>query len=97
MSSVKATACCEGHWRPNPSTRWEDFEEGLRSTTGTADNVELCRASIGAKVVTVWLPKGAVIRLRRSRMDDTKLSFRYVYGQRRDNLIKITVTPGEQT
>jgi hypothetical protein len=43
-----------------------------------------CRASVGEKIVTVWLPKGAMIRLRRARWGDvpvTEQKFCHYYGR----------------
>ena len=87
-------ARCEWHWRASASHRWEAFQEDcIQQGFGEdGDNVQTCRASVGPKIVTVWLPAGAVIKFRRSRVKPDDLTFHYVYGRNRENLIKITVT-----
>lgn len=56
-----------------------------------------CRASVGNKLVTVWLPRGAVIRLKLGRFESRAEAFsrelRHTFGRYRDMQIRMTLTP----
>lgn len=76
--------------------KWHDYHWDHAAERGTwvhdGDEPEQCRASIGAKVVTVWLPRGAKIRLRLSRFaksdEPWTREFRHTYGFNRDRQIR---------
>lgn len=67
--SIPAIAECRWYWRDRARHEW----------VSQGDPVE-CRASIGDKVVTVWLPGGAVIKKRRPARPESLYSGRFVYG-----------------
>jgi hypothetical protein len=92
--------------------QWQDFNYAEREPgsalyrTGApiwVDRPEpptACRASLGSRILTVWLPQGAVIRCRLARFqpdtfDAMRDNFRHVFGSHermsRTN-IRITLT-----
>lgn len=81
----KAIAKCQWWWWHPATHKWVPDEE--------PNEVVDCRASIGNKIVTVWLPKGAMIRRRRPRTSDTALGheYRHTYGRDRDRQIRFTL------
>ncbi|MCC8942828.1 hypothetical protein H8A99_42080 [Bradyrhizobium sp. Arg68] len=81
QTKYQSVAYCSWSWRVAPGHPWESL--------GSPPSV--CRASVGEKIVTVWLPRGAVIRLRRARWRSDLGKYRHVYGRDRDNLIEIYV------
>jgi hypothetical protein len=52
----------DGKYTPIAYCTWHDLIDGVFEPD---DEPRICRASIGAKRITVWLPRGAVIRLGR--------------------------------
>lgn len=63
---------------------WEDWNYGHDHNgkpywVPSGDEPEACRASMGAKYLTVWLPKGAVIRMRLGRFGGTHMTERYTH------------------
>lgn len=82
---MDAIAQCQWFWR-NPVDRAWVAEDA-------ASAVE-CRASVGEKIVTVWLPRGAKICRGITRFGDPwTQEFRYLYGTDRDNLIVFRLEP----
>lgn len=74
-------AYCFWSLRVAPGKPWEREDPAPR----------ICRASIGERWVTVWLPRGAKIRVRRPRFQADRGEYSHVYGRGRDNLIEICV------
>lgn len=80
--------------------QWEDFNysahtsgsalydatRALWTNYGDEEPPTPCRASLGGRALTVWLPKGAVIRLRVQGLREPQVpdpmtqTFRHVYG-----------------
>jgi len=82
---MEAKAHCKWFWRAGIGKEWNH----------EADDEAECRATIGKRIVTVWLPQGAKIRLRLPRHDercgmDTK--FVHWYGRDHDNKIEIRLS-----
>lgn len=76
-------ANCKWLWRYPPEFKWE-VQPGESSAT--------CRASVGEKVVTVWLPSGARIRCQLdSGKKPTEQLFKSRYGESGDKLIEFTL------
>lgn len=92
-AGLAAVATCEWFWRASASHTWTQFNEEHK----LAREVEECRASVGERWVTLWLPKGAVIRLGRSRdgRDAFAQTYRHRYGRDSENLIEIKLRPAE--
>jgi hypothetical protein len=82
--ATPALAECRWFWRDETRHEWVQDGEPID-----------CRASIGAKVVTVWLPGGAVIRQHRPRFAATLYEGNYDhrYGRFDDKLIRYTLKP----
>lgn len=80
--STPALAECTWFWRDTGKHEWVQDGEAVD-----------CRASVGAKVVTVWLPGGAVIRQHRPRFAKTLYEgkYDYRYGRFGDKLIRYTL------
>lgn len=81
-----AVATCRWFDRPIEGGEWREYS---RAT---------CRASLGARILTVWLPEGAAIRCgltRRANADPWADTYRHRFGplwNRR--LIEIKIAPG---
>jgi hypothetical protein len=94
-----AIASCEWFWRVNALHAWDEHTKEM-AALGVVEKPTDCRASVGAKVVTVWLPQGAVIRIRRDRFSRRGLAsayeqtFHHRYGRDRNNRIVIKLRPG---
>jgi hypothetical protein len=85
---MDAIAQCRWFWRNPVDRAWV-----AKATSGAP--VE-CRASVGEKVVTVWLPTGATIYRGITRLGDPwTQEFRYLYGTDRDKLIVFRLEPCE--
>lgn len=87
--SAPAIAQCTWRTRAGIGHDWDAPEP---------EDTTYCRASIGERIVTVWLPKGAKIRLRHPRMGRfpdgvCQMNFRHTYGRDRDNRIEIRIVP----
>lgn len=86
--SQEVVANCEWFDRQYGSGKWEPYD--------TPNEIVQCRASLGEKIVTVWLPKGAKIRLRLPRIDGQSKAFthefRHTFGRDRDKQIRIKLT-----
>ena len=76
--SVKATMlCC-----------WHDYSYARHRFEARNEPGAECRASMAEKIVTVWLPNGAKVRLR----NNTRKRWVYLYGTHtRMNRTKITM------
>jgi hypothetical protein len=94
-------ALCEWFWRRPGGYEWvsdEDIDgprfKGVYSAVPVRCD-QACRASLGARIVTVWLPQGACIRLRLPRAgsrDPMAENWVYRYGRERDRAIRIRLT-----
>lgn len=86
-ASTAAVAICEWLWRVSAAHKFEKLIADERPAA--------CRASIGERIVTVWLPQGAVIRLRIDRWSRNATgnafdqTYSHRYGRDRDNKIVI--------
>ena len=89
--STPAIAECRWFWRDSARHEWVQDGESVE-----------CRASIGEKVVTVWLPGGAVIKKRRPPRAASLYEGRFAYGYGLDSdkavpekLIRFTLKPSD--
>lgn len=83
---MEAIAVCKWFWRDTHQHKWVEVEGS-----------EECRASIGKKVVTIWLPRGAKIRCRMKRIDPKPFGdiLYHHYGEAFPNKIEIRLKPIE--
>lgn len=83
--STPALATCQWFHRTAPDYRWVPTPaDGGGSASAT------CRASVGARLITVWLPQGVKIRGRIPRSADPFVHvFRHRYGRDGDDLIEV--------
>lgn len=90
---IAAIAKCRWFW-------WHPVDQKWTAEDDEPDEVTSCRASVGQRWVSVWLPRGAMIRRRipRKLVSTEGHEFRHTYGADRDRQIRFTVelVPGPQ-